>query len=95
MGRAARRSLSRSNAEANLLLRCSGTYWASGATFSSPAFDTDGDNSTFSDTEKSDIIAIWRAVSEDYAPFDVDVRGWLSWRAKPCACVDSAAGGAL
>lgn len=38
-----------------------------------PPFDIDGDNKTFNDEERRAIIAIWRAVSEDYAPFDVDV----------------------
>lgn len=39
----------------------------------SPAYDEDGDPTTFSDGELADILAIWRAVSEDYAAFDVDV----------------------
>jgi hypothetical protein len=33
----------------------------------------DGDTSTFNGEELADIIAIWRAVAEDFAPFDVDV----------------------
>lgn len=33
----------------------------------------DGSPSTWSAAELSDILAIWRAISEDYAPFDVDV----------------------
>jgi hypothetical protein len=37
-----------------------------------PAYDSDG-NAGFSDRELKDIVAIWRAVSEDFAPFDVDV----------------------
>lgn len=36
-------------------------------------FDTDGNTNTFSDTEQGDIIRMWERVSEDYAPFDVDV----------------------
>ncbi|MEI6169013.1 MAG: choice-of-anchor J domain-containing protein [bacterium] len=36
-------------------------------------FDTDGDTNTFSDAEQGAIIRIWERVSEDYAPFDVDV----------------------
>ncbi len=35
--------------------------------------DRDGIPSSFSDSEKSDIIAIWRAVAEDFSPFNVDV----------------------
>uniref|UniRef100_A0A383VZQ1 Peptidase C-terminal archaeal/bacterial domain-containing protein n=1 Tax=Tetradesmus obliquus TaxID=3088 RepID=A0A383VZQ1_TETOB len=36
-------------------------------------YDKDGDPSTFNAEEIADIVAIWRAVAEDYAPFDVDV----------------------
>jgi hypothetical protein len=38
-----------------------------------PAWTTDGDPSTFDDAERADIQSIWQRVSEDYAPFDVDV----------------------
>uniref|UniRef100_A0A383V9Q0 Peptidase C-terminal archaeal/bacterial domain-containing protein n=1 Tax=Tetradesmus obliquus TaxID=3088 RepID=A0A383V9Q0_TETOB len=38
-----------------------------------PPYDKDGDNSTFNAEELADIVAIWRAVAEDFAPFDVDV----------------------
>lgn len=37
------------------------------------AFSTDGDYATYSDTEQTAIRRIWQRVSEDYAPFDVDV----------------------
>jgi hypothetical protein len=37
------------------------------------AFSTDSDFSTFSDAEQQAIKRIWERVSEDYAPFDVDV----------------------
>jgi hypothetical protein len=37
------------------------------------AFDTDGDPSTYSDTEKAQITEIWARVAEAYAPFDVNV----------------------
>ncbi|KAF6263053.1 hypothetical protein COO60DRAFT_1635476 [Scenedesmus sp. NREL 46B-D3] len=33
----------------------------------------DGDRSTFNAEELADIVAVWRAVAEDFAPFDVDV----------------------
>lgn len=33
----------------------------------------DGSPTTWSDSELSDILSIWRFVSEDYAPWDVDV----------------------
>jgi hypothetical protein len=36
-------------------------------------FDLDGDPSTFSTAEQGYIQEVWREVSEDYAPFDVDV----------------------
>lgn len=33
----------------------------------------DGSPTTWSQQELSDIFAIWRSVSEDYSPFDVDI----------------------
>jgi hypothetical protein len=38
-----------------------------------PPFDRDGIPGSFSDTERNYIINVWQSVSEDYAPFDVDV----------------------
>ena len=38
-----------------------------------PAFSLDGDPTTFSDAERDVIQGVWQRVSEDYAPFDVDV----------------------
>lgn len=38
-----------------------------------PPYDKDGSPSTWSADELRDIYAIWRAVSEDFAAFDVDV----------------------
>lgn len=37
------------------------------------AFDTDGDATTFSDTEQQYIFEVWQRVAEDYAPYQVDV----------------------
>lgn len=37
------------------------------------AFSTDGDFTTFNDSEQLAIKRIWQRVSEDYAPFNVDV----------------------
>ncbi len=37
------------------------------------AFSTDGDYSTFSDAEQLAIKSIWQRMSEDYAPFNIDV----------------------
>jgi hypothetical protein len=50
----------------------SGTLWNEGATFVTPPFDIDG-VAGFSAEELEAIVAVWRAVSEDYAAFDVDV----------------------
>ncbi|QDU70787.1 dockerin type I domain-containing protein [Mucisphaera calidilacus] len=44
-----------------------------GADFTTPAYSTDGDTQSFSDTELSRIEAIWGRVAEDFAPFDVNV----------------------
>jgi hypothetical protein len=53
-----------------------GTAWntmTNGSAIVTPAYDIDGDPTTFSDQERANIIAIWRAVAEDYAPWNVDV----------------------
>ena len=52
-----------------------GTIWRnfSREVIHTPPYDTDGRPDTFSEAEAGDVIDIWRAVSEDYAPFDVDV----------------------
>ena len=50
-----------------------GTVWNSSTdTIVSPAYTLDGDPA-FSNTELENIQDMWRQVSEDYAPFDVDV----------------------
>jgi hypothetical protein len=60
-----------------------GTAWNSnfenGQPIFTPAYDRDGNNASFNAAECADIVAIWRAVAEDYAAFDVDVRGWAGW----------------
>ena len=38
-----------------------------------PAFDIDGNPSTFTDTELDRIQRIWQRVAEDYAPFNIDI----------------------
>lgn len=38
-----------------------------------PAFDTDGQPSSFNDAERRVIQEVWQRVSEDYLPFEVDV----------------------
>jgi len=53
-----------------------GTAWNSSGGLSTarqPAFDTDGDPSSFSDAERALVQSVWERVSEDYAPFEVDV----------------------
>jgi hypothetical protein len=55
----------------------SGTQWNTdfndGADIVAPAWDIDGDPTTFSETEQTIIQQVWYRVAEDYAPFDVDV----------------------
>eukprot|EP00775_Hariotina_reticulata_P007814 gene7814-8011_t len=47
--------------------------WNSGANITWPPFDSNSNPSSFSTVELGQIVAIWRAVSEDYSPFLVDV----------------------
>lgn len=51
------------------------TAWNVGdeASWDCRPYDTDGNETTFSDSEQDDIIEIWERVAEDYAPFDIDV----------------------
>ncbi|HEY9510751.1 MAG TPA: autotransporter-associated beta strand repeat-containing protein, partial [Verrucomicrobiae bacterium] len=55
----------------------SGTQWNAsnngGADIIAPPWDTDGNPNSFSSSERTIIQQIWLRVSEDYAPFDVDV----------------------
>ena len=53
----------------------SGTAWnqSYGDPIVSPAYDSNGDPTTFSDGELRDIQRMWRLVAEDFAPFDVNV----------------------
>jgi len=53
----------------------SGTVWNTSTRPVIPAvaFSTDNDYSTFSDAEQVAIKRIWQRVTEDYAPFDIDV----------------------
>ncbi|KAL4434117.1 hypothetical protein ABPG75_000558 [Micractinium tetrahymenae] len=56
--------------------RTTGTRWNTDyhkSVIVTPPYDIDGDSGTFSAQERANIIAIWRAVAEDYAPFAVDV----------------------
>ena len=55
----------------------SGTYWndafAGGDDIVTTSWSSDADDTSLSDSEKAMIQRIWARVSEDYAPFDVDV----------------------
>lgn len=47
--------------------------WKGIATIDAPAWDIDGNPASFGNTERERIQYIWQRVSEDYAPFDIDV----------------------
>lgn len=51
-----------------------GTAWNSdSSTLTAQAYDLDGDPNTFNASELANIAEIWRRISEDFAPFDVNV----------------------
>jgi hypothetical protein len=63
-------------APASLYLDFTGDYESSYGGYkniSTPAFDQDGDPTTFSDGELAAIQKIWSYVAEDYAPFNLNV----------------------
>src|SRR5262249_32647842 len=63
-------------AKATLYLNFLGDFistWGSYSNISTPVYDQDGDATTFSDSELSSIQQIWNYVSEDYAPFNINV----------------------
>lgn len=67
---------SNSGATAKLFLDFNGRFtssWGSNSNITTPAYDTDGDTTTFSDSELTNIYRIWASVAEDYAPFNIDV----------------------
>lgn len=47
--------------------------WGSYSTTTTPAYDTDGDPTSFSATELNQVQEIWARVSEKYSPFNLDV----------------------
>ena len=55
----------------------SDTVWndseTGGAPIVSPPYDTNGDPSSFSNTELANIQSVWKRVAEDFAPFNVNV----------------------
>ena len=53
-----------------------GTTWNSAygvSTINSPAYSIDGDGSTFNNQEMDRIQYVWEIVSEDFAPFNINV----------------------
>ena len=63
-------------AAASLYLDFNGHFdavWGSYSNITTPAFDQDGDATTFSSGELSTIQQIWQYVAEDYAPFKINV----------------------
>ena len=64
------------NAFAKLYLDFDGdsrSSWGSYQPGNTPAFDTDGDATTYSASELSAIQEIWSRVAEKYSPFNIDV----------------------
>ena len=47
--------------------------WNNGTTIVTPVFDADGDLTTFSDEELRRMEELWYRVSEDFAPFNLNV----------------------
>jgi hypothetical protein len=63
-------------AKATIYLNFGGDFtasWGSYSNITTPAYDTDGDPTTFSATELSNIQQIWQRVAERYAPFNINV----------------------
>jgi hypothetical protein len=67
---------SRPGATAKLFLDFDGHFqatWGSWSNATTPAYDTDGNFASFSTSEQNAIYEIWQRVSEDFAPFNIDV----------------------
>lgn len=67
---------SNASATAKLFLDFNGHFeasWGSRTNVTTPVFDQDGDVTTFSAGELAAINEIWARISEDYAPFNIDV----------------------
>lgn len=63
-------------APASLYLDFNGDYEPAGGGYGeswTPVYDCDGDPTTFSDAELTNIQTIWAMVAEDFAPFNIDV----------------------
>jgi hypothetical protein len=67
---------SNSSAQAKLYLNFNGRYdatWGSWSNITTPAYDRDGDPTSFSASELTSIQEIWARVAEDFAAFNIDV----------------------
>jgi hypothetical protein len=67
---------SRPSATAKFYLDFNGHFesiWGSYSNVTTPVYDRDGDATTFSNSELTTIQEIWARVSEDFAPFNIDV----------------------
>lgn len=67
---------SNAGAAASIYLDFDGHFesnWGSYSNITTPVYDIDGDDTTFSDAELSRIHDIWTRVAEDFAPFDINV----------------------
>jgi hypothetical protein len=63
-------------AKATLYLDFAGDFtanWGSYSNITTPVYDTDGDPTTFSASELTNIQQIWARVAERYAPFNINV----------------------
>src|SRR5215831_6823844 len=63
-------------AKASIYLNFTGDFtpsWGAFSNITTPAYDIDGDPTTFSISEIANIIKIWQYVAEDYAPFNINV----------------------
>ena len=67
---------SRPGAAASVYLDFNGHFesnWGGYNNVSTPVFDQDGDATTFSDAELATIRQVWQRVTEDFAPFNINV----------------------
>src|SRR6266567_1387936 len=58
---------------ANLLRRPGAARWGTYNVPTTPAYDADGDATTFSATEIANITEVYQRVAEKYSPFNINV----------------------